>query len=143
MSEQIVRADPQLRRSVAKWAVLGMIGFGGLFSWIAIRLGGIEELAAVDGQAAIEQLRSAARWAAGSIVVVGLPFGAWFAWFGIRVLRHAQFPPPKMRVLKDMRILRGSPARWRGGIALVLGLGMLAGTAYAYLLILAILSQLR
>lgn len=116
---EIARADPRARRRAFRWfAAVAVLGFACILVTFE-RMGELRALAERDPEAARRQLQATM----GLLFLVNaaalLPVAGYFAALSLRVFRSGRFPPPKVWLLRDTRIVGGAKARWAGGVAAV------------------------
>ena len=114
MSGEIRKADPNYRRKVKLAAVMGLVLLAALYAVGREVLPSVERwIVAVPGQEA-ERARLVLVPAA---VLAALPllfFAAYFMRLAGRVFESGCFPPPGVRVLRDVEVLKGKAAARRG-----------------------------
>jgi hypothetical protein len=117
---EIARVDPEARRRAFWWLCsFAVLGCACIFV-TNDRLSEIEELARRDPEAARQQ----ARVALGLLPVINtaalLPVTVYFGILSARVFRSGRYPPPKVWLIRDTRVVRGPRARRIGVVAAVL-----------------------
>lgn len=127
MHKYIIRADKALRKRV----IIGYIAtvlLGAMFLlWLLPET--LESLLGLRPRAATRILYGAiAFW---MLVLVAL--GGYCFWLGHKVLQYESFPPPGMRVIQHMELMRGKDAVWRGrllvfGAAVLIFVGLFGAT---------------
>lgn len=121
---EIQRADPQARRKTIILTVVMMVVFVPALYWAYSYIESIEEWIAQPG----ETIRRAKL-----ILSVLIAFGAilllvisiFTFGFASAILRSDRYPPPKTKVVKDIRIRRGVAARKIGRLLQALGVASL------------------
>lgn len=121
---EIQRADPQARRKTIILTVVMMVVFVPTLYWAYSYIESIEEWIAQPG----ETIRRAKL-----ILSVLIAFGAilllvisiFTFGFASAILRSDRYPPPKTKVVKDIRIRRGVAARKIGRLLQALGVASL------------------
>ena len=64
-----------------------------------------------------------------------LPLGLYVGYFGMRILRAGEFPPPGSKTLRPVEIIRGKPASVRGWVAILAGLSLCGLAVYGAVVI--------
>lgn len=133
MNQHIIRADKRYRRKLIViyilLVLLGTVLIGWVLPW------GKEYLQRLDPQTALSVMKTA-------LVVMFLsivPFGLYLWMFGRKVMEHERFPPPGVKVVRDIRLIEGEKARNRGRLLVVLALiliflGLFAAVYTPYML---------
>jgi hypothetical protein len=63
--------------------------------------------------------------AAGIVLLLPLVGFAMYLWrLGTRIVREERFPPEGTKVIRDVVVIHGDAARWRGRLAQVLGIAL-------------------
>ena len=134
----ILEADPAYRRKmVLALIVLAVLGGAALILTKSV-LDGIEALAAVDPDAAIQKIKGLIVGIIAVNAVLSSVFGLWFVLLAVRVFRSGQFPPPGMKVVRDTPIRTGKKAKVAGAAlsgAAVLVLSTNLIVIYLYILV--------
>ena len=119
---EIQKGDPELRKivvlsliSVCSVAVIGVV-------LLEDHLGSIELLAMTSPTGAALALARVAQWFFFAIGAGALLGAFWMGWLSVRILRSDRYPPAGARTIRDMRVLRGGPARFRAWLGLVFAL---------------------
>jgi hypothetical protein len=106
-----------------------------LVAWVACVIVGVALILWVvpAGQAHLEEQEpaTALRYIQVLLAVIFLslvPVAAYLLWFGWRVIRSGQMPPPGTKVIVDTRVIEGDAAETRGRIIVMLaGVLLLVG----------------
>mgnify|MGYP006301148669 CR=1 FL=1 len=134
----ILEADPAYRRKmVLALILLAVLGGAALILTKSV-LDGIEALAAVDPDAAIQKIKGLIVGIIAVNAVLSSVFGLYFVVLAVRVFRSGQFPPPGMKVIRDTLLRTGNKARMAGVIlsgAAVLVLSTNLIVIYLYILV--------
>ena len=120
--------SPTVMRSDKKFRIV-VVGL--LFGVAALGMGlilftntYIHELEQVVQQAPEQALRNTSLLLLGMTMLAGLPavgIGTYVIYLGHRIRITEQIPPPDTRVLVDTTVIKGTPARVRGIVLMVLG----------------------
>ncbi|MCG8455081.1 MAG: hypothetical protein MI919_02290 [Holophagales bacterium] len=123
---EIHRADPRSKRRVlfavlifgllGTWAVVDLrnqVDAAQQLSHLSVRLSAEAMVAAADGF-----FRMVALWIAA--------LGIYLCWSASRIFHAGRFPPPGALLIRDTRVQSGAAARFRGGLALAMGILSLA-----------------
>ena len=117
---EIARVDPEARRRAFWWFfAFAALGFACIFV-TNDRLSEIEELARRDPAAARQEARAALRLVPVINAAALFPVIVYFAVLSARVFRSGRFPPPKVWLIRDTRVVRGAKARRVGAVAALL-----------------------
>lgn len=134
----ILEADPAYRRKmVLALIVLAVLGGAALIITKSV-LDGIEALAAVDPDAAIQKIKRLIVGIIAVNAVLSSVFGLYFVLLAVRVFRSGQFPPPGMKVIRDTLLRTGKKAKIAGAVlsgAAVLMLSTNLIVIYLYILV--------
>lgn len=134
MSKEITSADKRLRLiTLAVAAILVASGFLLLQVVLPRYLDFLRNLAVTDPARLTAEYERAFYWMFGLIALLTVAIGAHVVYLGVMTRRAAMFPPPQVKVIVDMPIVRGEKARRLGG-AMIIGalLFMLIGLAAAW-----------
>ncbi len=126
--QEILRADPRLRkRLLTALVVTSLSGTVVLF----ILQGMLANLQNLHGEAferARNGLAAAFTWSIAGSVVLAISASVWLWRVGSRSQNALQFPPPGLRVVRDIVILRGEQAVRRGRLLQILAAALLLST---------------
>jgi hypothetical protein len=134
----ILEADPAYRRKMVLALIVLAVLCGAALILTKSVLDGIEALAAVDPNAAIQKIKGLIVGIIAINAVLSSVFGLYFVLLAIRVFRSDQFPPPGMKVVRDTVLRTGKKARTAGVIlsgAAVLVLSTNLIVIYLYILV--------
>ena len=142
-AEEIVRADPGLRRKTLIMTVGGLLLGLLLLYYLQIYLSGLEDLAREFPQQAVDRFLKVCRFAGVAMAIGFAAFGLYLFRISLFTLRSEQFPPPGFRVIRDTKLLTGERAKLRGKLGLIFA-ALLVGFAfilpwYMYKVVLSIL----
>jgi len=97
----------------------------GLLVWLVSGyLNGLEELAESQPALAADRIFFVAQIALSVTVIVAVAVGSYVAWYGIRAVRSACFPPPGSWVIEGRPVHTGSKARRLGWVQIIAGILM-------------------
>ncbi len=110
MNQDILRADSGYRRKIAvicgALIFLGVVFIGLVLPWAQEYLQRLDPLTAL--------------WVMKVVLIVMflsiIPMALYLLAFGRKVLESARFPPPGVKVIKDIKIIEGEKARVRGRV---------------------------
>jgi len=108
MDDELARADKAYRNKVLAVCILVMAG-----SWLLVELG----LPLAMGH--LNRLGQDTAFLVIEIVLIVLflgmiPFGLHLGRVGRKIVDHERFPPPGVKVIRDVQVLRGKKAHARG-----------------------------
>lgn len=126
MTDEIIRADPAVRRKTfLALALIAVAAMGGYF-WLWPRLA--ESLL----QGTPEERLQTLSWLLVGLFSPCFVFAGYLMLLSLRIARSGQYPPPGMKVVKDTPLLRGAQAARMGRLlAAITGLLMVVGVAGA------------
>ena len=127
--EQVIKADKRTRRFVflAYLASVLVLAVWAL-PWSESKLKQVE-----NSEVLLRIIRIVIAFIFLSIV----PFGMYLCWFGWRVIRHRQIPPPGTKVIVDTKVIEGDKAVTRGRLIIAISLllvvlGLFGGLYFPY-----------
>ncbi|MDH3379813.1 MAG: hypothetical protein OEQ39_23055 [Gammaproteobacteria bacterium] len=121
---EIQRADPQARRKTIILILMMMVVFVPILYWANSRIDSVEEWVAQPGETIKRaKLILSVLIAFGAILL--LVISIFTFGFASAILRSDRYPPPKIKVVKDIRIRRGVAARKIGRLMQALGIASL------------------
>jgi hypothetical protein len=121
---EIQRADPQARRKTIILILVMMVVFFPTLYWANSHIESIEEWVAQPGETIRRaKLILSVLIALGAIFLLAISIFTFG--FASAILRSDRFPPPKIKVVKDIRIRRGIAARNIGRLMQALGIASL------------------
>ena len=107
MHDEIVYADPTLRKRIVIWIVIIAALAVILRIWILPPI--LEHMRDMDPDSVLTWIKTMLI----GILILPLPICAYLMVFAIRVLKQDRFPPVGTRVIKDTPVLYGQHARMR------------------------------
>ena len=124
MMPEIQRADLQARRKTIILTLVMMVVFVPILYWANSRIDSVEEWVAQPGETIKRaKLILSVLIAFGAILL--LVISIFTFGFASAILRSDRYPPPKIKVVKDIRIRRGVAARKIGRLMQALGIASL------------------
>ena len=127
---QVVRADPDLGRTLATLAgasTLAVIAVGEL---VRSYFEGLEELTATDPAAAVDAAATAVRMGMATIAATMAAASLLLARAAARIASSGRYPAPGSRVLRDTPVVFGRRARYRAVALALAAAAILACAAY-------------
>lgn len=116
---EIQSADPAARKK-ALLLVAVVAGVGAVVVWaFESAFTRIEGTMADNPIEAVANMVSTIRILAAMVAILTMTIAIWLALLSARILKAERFPPPGMAVIRDVRIIRGAPARIRAWIGFV------------------------
>ena len=121
---EIQRADPQARRKTIIYTLVMVVVFVPTLYWVNSHIESIKEWIAQPGETIKRaQLILSALIAVGAILLLVITI--FVSRFASAILRSDRYPPPKTKVIKNIRIRRGVAARKIGHLMQALGIASL------------------
>ena len=124
MMPEIQRADLQARRKTIILTLVMMVVFVPTLYWVNSHTESIEEWIAQPGET-IKRAKLILSILIAIGVILLLVISIFTFRFASAILRSDRFPPPKIKVVKDIRIRRGVAARKIGRLMQALGIASL------------------
>ena len=131
MENEIIRADSGLRRRVLWLVGAALIAASLYFAWL---FGEIERVSAAQ-EPDLEGLVAQLRWMSLGLVGASAALCVYLWVVALQVFSSGRFPPPKTRVIRDIRLRTGNEARVVAVLGATVGSVLVALAVAVYLLI--------
>jgi hypothetical protein len=119
-SNRVIRANRKVRAVALAACMVSAVAGVMLIQWLLPQ--GEQYLSKQSPQGALRILQIAV----GFIFLSTVPLSVYLFWFGYRVVKWRQIPPPGAWVIRDTRVVEGDPAQRRGRIVIALAVLLLA-----------------
>ncbi len=117
--DEIQRADPAARKK-ALFLVLILAGVGVVVLWaLDSAFTRVQEDVDLNPAEAVSLMVSIVRILAAMIAISAMGMAVWVWLLSSRILKAGRFPPPGTALVRDVRILRGAPARMRARLGFI------------------------
>ncbi len=111
MNTSVVPADKELRKKFIIFLVLVTIAFIALEPPFKGYMDQIDQLSKKDPELAFKKAMLLLKWSLGVVFLLLLGMGVYLVLLARRTLRSGQYPPPRMKVIKDTKLRTGTQAR--------------------------------
>jgi hypothetical protein len=132
MHTDFIPADKELRKKFILFLVIVTLAFLVLEPHIKAYMDQMNQLSKKDPELALDKTMLLLKWSMRVVFLALLGMGAYLILLARRTFRSGQYPPPRMRVIRDTRLRRGNQAK-RAAISLIVLASILIVVAFFFL----------
>lgn len=125
MEKQVLKPDKEYRKKAIIILIISIIAGLGVLAYFQVYIDDVKELAKYDRDQALTKIFFMLKIIMISMAFTLASFGIYVLRLSIKTIISEQFPPPGIKVIKETQVLRGSPAKNRGFMGVMLAVAII------------------